>query len=169
MATLEVRACKAASPQRRLEASEAAQLRRILELEDPLPAERAGDGVVERAEVLARDVRLVVARVEVIGDVEHLQPDRRVVAEENELLRDLRVERDERRIAAGRVARADEVAVGVDVREREAASRIENGKNGAAARQRHARPHEHATGRAPRPRAALAGPNHPALEVAEEP
>ena len=70
--------------------------RRILELEDPLPAERAADGVVERAEVRARDVRLVVARVEVIGDVEHLQPDRRVVAEEHEPLRDLRVERDVR-------------------------------------------------------------------------
>src|SRR2546430_781627 len=128
MATLEVRACKAASRQRRLEASAAAQLRRTLELEDPFPAERAADGVVERAEVRARDVRLVVARVEVIGDVEHLQPDRRVVAEEHEPLRDLRVERDERRIAAGRVARADEVAVGVDVRQRKPLRASRTGK-----------------------------------------
>src|SRR5205823_924191 len=89
------------------------------QLENPLAAERAADAVVECAEARAREVALIVARVEMIRDVEHLEADRRAVAEDDEPLRDLSVERHEARIPADRVSRTDEVAIGVDVRQRE--------------------------------------------------
>src|SRR5262245_11606082 len=87
-------------------------------LEHPFPAERSPDAVVETAVVLARQVPLIIARIEMVGDVEDLDPDRRVVAEEAQALADLQIERDEEWIAASLVASPDEVPVLVDGRQR---------------------------------------------------
>src|SRR5258705_9613938 len=66
------------------------------------------------------------------------------------------------------ISRPDEVAVGVDIRQRKAGSRIEDWKHGETVRQRKAGPDEHAIGRVPRERSALVGPDHRVLDVAEE-
>src|SRR5262245_9311005 len=109
-----------------------------LELEDPFAAKRAADAVVEAAERAAVDVALVVARVEGIGDVEHLQADCGVVTEHAKLLGHLRVERDESRIAARLISRSDEVPISVDRGQRESGPHVENREQREAARQREA-------------------------------
>ena len=50
------------------------------EFEHPFPTKRSPDAVGKTAVVRACQVALIVARVEVVRDVEHLDPDRRVVA-----------------------------------------------------------------------------------------
>src|SRR5580704_11277200 len=79
----------------------------LLEFEHPLAAERPADAVREGAEVGTREVALIIPRVEMVRDVEHLQADRGVVMKQAEPLADLHVERDEGGIAARLVARTD--------------------------------------------------------------
>src|SRR5262245_46802516 len=110
--------------------------RRGSELENPLPPEGPADAVLEPAEAGAGNISLIIPGIVVARDVENLQADRGVVTEQAEFLGHLRVERDEARIAAGLVARPDEVAIGVDDREREARADVEHRKDGEAARQR---------------------------------
>src|SRR6516225_7482271 len=75
-----------------------------LELDFPLAAERASDAVVEAAKLTARKVVLVVARIEVVRNVKHLDADRRVSVREADPLDDLNVERDKLRIAPRAIA-----------------------------------------------------------------
>src|SRR6266849_9532694 len=82
-----------------------------LEFEYPLAAERPANAVREGTEVCARQVVLVVARIEMVGDVEYLQADCRVVMKQTKPLAHLQIERRERRVTAGLVASADEVPV----------------------------------------------------------
>src|SRR5262249_48734432 len=138
------------------------------ELEDPLAAERTADAVVEFPEALAGEVRLIVARVEVIGDIEDLEADGRLVIEQSKPFGNLRVERHEPRIAPDVVAWPDEVAVRVEVRQRKPGSDVEHGKHGEAARERQARPKEGSIRRVPREGTARVGANHRILDVAEK-
>src|ERR1700737_4638717 len=68
----------------------------FLEFEHPFAAECPTNAVRETAEVGTREVALIVTRVEMIRDVEHLQTDRRVVMKQTEPLAHLHVERHER-------------------------------------------------------------------------
>src|SRR5947209_7476876 len=113
---------------------------RALELENPFSAKRPPDAVVELAERRARQVALIVARIEMIRDVEHLQPDRRVVAEQAQLLRDLGVDGDERRIATGCVSQSDEIAIEVYLRIRKSGPRVNHREDREPARHRKAAP-----------------------------
>src|SRR5712691_658423 len=89
-----------------------------LELEHPLPAERTADAVREGTEVGAREVALIVARVEMVRDVEHLQAQRGVVMKQTQPLTHLEIQRHERWIATGLVPRAYEIPVLVHHRQR---------------------------------------------------
>src|SRR5207248_2646046 len=137
-------------------------------LEYPLAPEGAADAVVEAPEVVACQISLVIARIDMIGDVEDLQPDRGVVSEEAELLRDLRVERHESRITADRIARPDEVTIGIDGRQWKACPRVEHREHGKPAREADARPHQDTVRGIPRQRASLVRTDHRVLDVAEE-
>src|SRR5260370_38077749 len=72
-----------------------------LEFEHPFAAERPANAVGEGAEVCARQVVLIVARVEMVGDVEYLQADGRVVMKQRKPLAHLEIERRKRRATAG--------------------------------------------------------------------
>src|SRR6266540_3949944 len=98
-------------------------------LEYPSPTKRSPDAVVKTAVVRARQVALVVARIEMVGDVEHLDADRCVVAEQAKALADLHVERQEGGIAARLVPGADEVPVLVDRRQRKTSAHVEERKD----------------------------------------
>src|SRR5712664_4160808 len=76
-----------------------------LEFKHPLAAERPANAVREGAEVGAREVALIVARVEMVRDVEHLQAHRGVVMKQTQPLTHLQIERHERGIATGLVPR----------------------------------------------------------------
>src|SRR5262249_60118763 len=84
------------------------------ELDLPFPADRPANAVVEAAEVAAGEIVLVIARVEVVGDVEHLDADRRVAVRDADRLADLNVQRDELRITACAIPRAAEVPIPVE-------------------------------------------------------
>src|SRR5882757_2040032 len=89
----------------------------LLEFEHPLAAERPANAVREGAEVGARDVALIVARVEMVRDVEHLHADRGVVTKQTKPLAHLQIERYERGIAARFVPRTDEIPIPVHHRQ----------------------------------------------------
>src|SRR5260370_42395278 len=82
----------------------------LLEFKHPLAAERPANAVREGTEVRAREVVLIVARVEMGRDVEHLQADRGVVMKEPEPLAHLHVERHERGKATRLVSRPHEMS-----------------------------------------------------------
>src|SRR5882672_1359967 len=65
----------------------------LLEFEHPLAAERPANAVREGTEVGAREVALIVARVEMVRDVEHLQARRGVVMKQTQPLAYLQIER----------------------------------------------------------------------------
>src|SRR6266852_2198805 len=81
----------------------------LLEFEHPLAAERPANAIREGAEVGTREVALIVARVEMVRDVEHLQAHRGVVMKQTQPLTHLEIQRHERWIATGLVPRADEI------------------------------------------------------------
>src|SRR5262245_23550570 len=136
-------------------------------LEHPFPPKRSPDAVVETAVVLARQVPLIIARIEMVGDVEDLDPNRRVVAEEAEALADLQVERHEERIAASLVTSPDEVPVLVDGRQRKPSAQIEQREDDEASWQADVAPEEVTVGNIPRQRTPCIGPDHGILDVSQ--
>src|SRR5436190_13423659 len=104
-------------------------------LEHPFPTKGSPDAVVETSIVRARQVLLIVARVEMVGDVEHLDADRGVMAKQAQALADLQVERQERGIAPSLVAGPHEVPVLVDRRQRKSGPEVEQREHGEAPRQ----------------------------------
>src|SRR5712692_3717427 len=129
-----------ASPMTRIKASATAHkpaatraLGKYSELKFKLGAEFTRDGVEEAAQARRKDVLLDVARVEVVRDIENLQPGDHLVLllQDGNLERppDLQVEREEHGEAPGGVARADKVQVVVHVGEGEAGVDVEHGRS----------------------------------------
>src|SRR6266850_1151202 len=132
----------------------------LLEFEHPLAAERPANAVREAAEVGAREVALIVARVEMVCDVEQLQADRGVVMKQPEPLAHLHVERRERWKAAGPVPRADEIPVFVHHRQRKPGPHVQHREYRESARQAHVGPEEVPIGCVPGQRSPCVGPDH---------
>src|ERR1700685_2644056 len=106
-----------------------------LELVHPSASKRPANAVRERTEVGTREVALIVARIEMVGDVEYLQADRGVVTKQTEPLAHLHVERHEQGIATGLVPCTHEIPVFVHDREREAGPHVQQREYRDAARQ----------------------------------
>src|SRR5713101_2181646 len=106
----------------------------LLEFEHPLAAERPANAIREGAEVGTREVALIVARVEMVRDVEHLQADSGVVMKQPESLADLRVERHELSKAAGLVPRSHKIPVFIHHRQREPGPDLQHREYREAAR-----------------------------------
>src|SRR5262245_9075017 len=102
-----------------------------------------------------------------VGDVEDLDANRRVVAEKAQALADLQVERHEERIAASLVAGPDEVPVLVDGRERKPGAQIEQREDDEASRQADVAPEEVTVGNVPWQRTSCIGPDHRILYVSQ--
>src|SRR5438309_882953 len=91
----------------------------LSKLKHPLSTEGPTDAVRKSAKVGARQVRLVIAWIEMVRDVEHLQSDRGGVIEDAQPFAHLHIERHEGRIPAGLIPRSHEIPVGIDDCQRE--------------------------------------------------
>src|SRR6266850_7618339 len=139
----------------------------LLEFEHPLAAERPANAVREAAELGAREVALIIAGVEMVRDVEHLQTDCGVVMKYPEPLAHLHIQRRERWKAAGPVSRADEIPVFVDHRQRKSGPQVQHGEYRESARQADVAPEEVPVGCIPGQRSTCVWPDHRVLDVSE--
>ena len=101
----------------------------LLHKRDPR-AELSADAIGKAAEVIARQVVLKVAGIEVIREVEDLQSQLNSIFAESSRQtnrpHDLQIERGKFRKAPGKISRSDKVAVLIDDRIREARADIQN-------------------------------------------
>src|SRR6516164_1726969 len=87
---------------------------RSSELVHEFASEGPADAVVEVLEIGRREIALKIARIEVIGEIEDLHANRRMMIEQAQALGDLHVDRYERRISARLIAGANEIPILVD-------------------------------------------------------
>jgi hypothetical protein len=144
-----------------------------LEAQDfELKAEYAADAVVERSEILARDVALHVSRIPVISDVEDFEADPSTILltkkRNRYVLRYLRVDGDEGWIATGLIARSDKVLISIYSREGKSVAPIDDWRKRYAVRKSDISPEKEAVRGIKSQPAVLVLSNDRLAKIAEE-